>query len=71
MASALDIVLDTLVSFLVGTGVRPEEACGGEWRDVDLEDGTFTVRRAFAKRRLKPYPKTAGRGGAFLYARAW
>jgi integrase len=59
IAAELDIVLGTLVRFLVGTGVRPEEAFGGDWRDVDLEDSTFTVRRAFAKGRLKPYPKTA------------
>jgi integrase len=38
--------------------VRPEEAFGGEWRDVDLEAGVFTVRRAFAKGRLKTYAKT-------------
>ena len=27
--------------FLRGTGVRPEEAFGGEWRDVDLERRMF------------------------------
>jgi integrase len=45
--------------FSVGTGVRPEEAFGGEWIDVDLEAGIFTVRRSFAKGRLKHYAKTA------------
>jgi integrase len=59
IAAELDVVLGTLVRFLVGTGVRPEEAFGADWRDVDLEESTFTVRRAFAKGRLKPYPKTA------------
>jgi integrase len=49
-----------LAVFCVGTGVRPEEALGGDWTDVDLQGGAFTVRRAFAKGRLKPYPKTAG-----------
>lgn len=29
-----------------------------DWSDVDLAVGVFTVRRAFAKGRLKPYPKT-------------
>jgi integrase len=48
-----------LAIFCVGTGVRPEEAFGGDWDDVDLDAGVFTVRRAFAKGRLKPYPKTA------------
>jgi hypothetical protein len=32
-------------------------------------DATFTVRRAFAKDRLKPYPKTA-RSRRRVYARA-
>jgi integrase len=47
-----------LAIFCVGTGVRPEEAFGADWTDVDLQAGVFTVRRAFAKGRLKPYPKT-------------
>ena len=42
------------------TGVRPEEAFGGEWRDVDLERRMFRVRRAYAKGRLKDFAKTAG-----------
>ena len=49
-----------LVVFLCGTGVRPEEALGGEWRDVDLERRMFMIRRAFAKGRLKDYAKTIG-----------
>ena len=48
-----------LAIFCVGTGVRPEEAFGGDWSDVDLEAGVFTIRRAFAKGRLKTYAKTA------------
>ena len=47
-----------LAIFCVGTGVRPEEAFGGGWTDVDLQAGVFTVRRAFAKGRLKTYTKT-------------
>ncbi|MDP2712566.1 MAG: tyrosine-type recombinase/integrase [Solirubrobacteraceae bacterium] len=49
-----------LVIFCVGTGVRPEEAFGADWTDIDLDSRIFTVRRAYAKRRLKPYPKTQG-----------
>jgi integrase len=49
-----------LAVFCVGTGVRPAEALGGDWSDVDLQGCVFTVRRAFAKGWLKPYPKTAG-----------
>lgn len=48
-----------LAVFCVGTGVRPEEAFGAEWRDVDLGAGVVTIRGAFAKGRLKSYPKTA------------
>jgi integrase len=48
-----------LAIFCVGTGVRPEEAFGGDWSDADLGAGVFTVRRAFAKGRLKTYAKTA------------
>jgi integrase len=47
-----------LAIFCVGTGVRPEEAFGADWSDVDLVAGVFTVRRAFAKGRLKTYAKT-------------
>jgi integrase len=47
-----------LAIFSVGTGVRPEEAFGAKWSDVDIEAGVFTVRRSFAKGRLKNYAKT-------------
>jgi len=59
IAAELDVVGAVLVVFLAGTGLRPEEAFGAEWRDVDLDGGIVTVRRAFAKGRLKDYPKTA------------
>jgi integrase len=42
----------------VGTGLRPEEYFALEWRDIDLSARTLTVHRAFAKGRLKDYPKT-------------
>lgn len=47
-----------LAIFCVGTGARPEEAFGADWSDVDLAAGVLTVRRAFAKGRLKSYAKT-------------
>jgi integrase len=59
IAAELDDVSGPLAIFLAGTGVRPEEAFGAEWRDVDLEHQVVTVRRAFAKGRLKEYVKTA------------
>jgi integrase len=49
-----------LVVFMAGTGVRPEEAFAGDWRDVDLAQRVFRVRRAFAKGRLKESGKTTG-----------
>ncbi|MGH2941933.1 MAG: site-specific integrase [Solirubrobacteraceae bacterium] len=45
-------------STCVGIGARPEEAFGADWSDVDLQAGVFTVRRSYAKRRLKSYAKT-------------
>ena len=48
-----------LAIFCVGAGLRPEEAFGADWSDVDLDARVFTVRRAFAKGRLKTYAKTA------------
>lgn len=45
--------------FNVGTGARPEETFGADWTDVDLEAGVFTIRRAYAKGKLKTYAKTA------------
>jgi integrase len=56
----LDAVQRALVICLAGTGVRPEEAFGAEWRDVDLRRRMLMVRRGFAKGRLKEYGKTAG-----------
>jgi integrase len=47
-----------LAIFCVGTGLRPGEAFGGEWSDVNLDEAVFRVRRSFAKGRLKHYAKT-------------
>ncbi len=60
VAAELNDTDGPLVTFMVGTGVRPEEAFAGDWRDVDLERRVFRVRRAFAKGRLKEYGKTTG-----------
>ena len=49
IADELDETSGSLVVVLAGTGVRPEEAFGAEWRDVDLEWRMLMVRRAFAK----------------------
>jgi integrase len=34
-----------LFSFALATGMRPEEYLGLQWKDVDFENGTVTVRR--------------------------
>jgi integrase len=58
IAAELNQAFGAMVVFMAGTGVRPEEAFGLEWRDVDLKSRVVTVRRAFAKGRLKDYTKT-------------
>jgi integrase len=60
IADELDVVSGVCVIFLAGTGVRPEEAFGADWSDIDLRRRVFTVRRGFAKGRLKEYGKTTG-----------
>lgn len=50
----LDTPLAPLWTLLLGTGLRLGEALGLRWSDVDLEDGTLTVRLA-----LRPIPRHA------------
>jgi integrase len=47
-----------LVIAAAGTGLRPEELFALDWRDVDVDGRSLRVQRAFAKGRLKEYPKT-------------
>ena len=42
-----------LFDFALATGMRPSEYLGLAWRDVDLEAGTATVRRALARIRIR------------------
>ena len=52
-----------LFAFALTTGMRPEEYLGLQWKDVDLERGTVTVRRALVWREKGGWyfgePKTA------------
>jgi integrase len=52
-----------LFAFALVTGMRPEEYLGLQWKDVDLERGTATVRRALVWREKGGWyfgePKTA------------
>ena len=43
---------------LVGTGLRPEELYGLEWRDVDLKTGVMAIERVYSQQRLKPCMKS-------------
>jgi integrase len=43
---------------LVGTGLRPEELYGLEWRDVDLQAGVLSVERVYTQSVLKPCKKS-------------
>lgn len=48
-----------MVRCAVDTGVREGELTALQWRDVNLERGTLTIQRAWARKTLKP-PKNAG-----------
>jgi integrase len=37
--------LETMFSFALGTGLRPEEYLGLQWKDIDFDKQTATVRR--------------------------
>ncbi len=45
-------------AMLVGTGLRPEELYGLEWRDVDLKTGVLSIERVYSQGRLKPCMKS-------------
>ena len=44
--------------FLVGTGMRPEEALALEWRDLDLKAGVALIERVHSQGRTKPCKKS-------------
>jgi hypothetical protein len=50
VAAELGSVFGPLVIFSVGTGVRPEEAFGGEWRDSRLAGRRVHGPRARSRR---------------------
>jgi integrase len=47
-----------LPAFLVGTGMRPEEALALEWRDVDRKAAVASVDRVHSQGRTKPCKKS-------------
>jgi len=46
--------------FAAGTGLRPQEWCAVERRDIDKAAGVLTVRRVYAEGQLREHGKTAG-----------
>lgn len=47
-----------LVVFLVGTGMRPEEALALEWRDIDRDNAIASVERVHSQGRTKACKKS-------------
>lgn len=43
---------------LAGTGLRPEELYGLEWRDLDLQEGVLSVERVYTQNVLKACKKS-------------
>ncbi len=57
--------LEALLVLLIGTGLRPGEALGLRWNDLDLDRGTLRVERTLGRRQKGEAwrfeePKTAG-----------
>lgn len=53
-----DLIVNALSVFLVGTGMRPEEALALEWRDVDKANGVASIERVHSQGRTKPCMKS-------------
>jgi integrase len=58
VAAELPSHYHALPAFLVGTGMRPEEALALEWRDVDRRTGVVSVERVRSQGRTKPCKKS-------------
>jgi integrase len=52
------IGVDSFPPFPPGTGLRPEELDGLEWRDLDLAAGVLSVERVYTQNVLKPCKKS-------------
>jgi integrase len=58
IAAELLPLYGALPVFLVGTGMRPEEALALEWPDLDLEDGVASIGRVHSQGRAKACKKS-------------
>ena len=51
LRTAANDPLQALFALLLGTGVRPSEAAGLKWSDLDLSTKTLSVRRSVVRHR--------------------
>jgi integrase len=58
IAEELHPAYRALPLFLVGTGMRPEEALALEWRDIDRTDAVASVERVYSQGRVKACKKS-------------
>jgi len=58
IAAELSPVYRSLPVFLVGTGMRPEEALALEWRDIDRAAAVASIERVHSQGRTKPCKKS-------------
>jgi integrase len=58
IAAELLPVYRALPLFLVGTGMRPEEALALEWRDIDKTNAVASIERVHSQGRTKPCMKS-------------
>jgi integrase len=58
IADELTPVYRALPVFLVGTGMRPEEALALEWRDIDKKNAVASIERVHSQGRTKPCMKS-------------
>jgi integrase len=58
IAAELSPVYCALPAFLVGTGMRPEEALALEWRDIDKAAAVASIERVHSQGRTKPCKKS-------------
>jgi integrase len=58
IAAELPPAYKALPAFLVGTGMRPEEALALEWRDIDKQNAVASIERVHSQGRTKPCKKS-------------
>ena len=58
IAAELVPAFRALPVFLVGTGMRPEEALALEWKDIDKQNAVASIERVHSQGRTKPRKKS-------------